>query len=409
MPARLLFPAVLLVALLGTLLIRRVQATIGDEYANYPQIQSFRAGNWQLQDNLAVPPTYPALVALVARALHVESRDGLRLISLLLSLPVYPLFYLVARTLDPATATLKALQFLFLPILLPYLFILYTDPLALLLFVLALWLALRDQPILAGLAALLDIAVRQNQIVWIALLYVWLYLHEQALQFSWPSIRRHLTRYWSFIVVFLAFAIFVVVNGGVTFGRLETVHPVGKFSLGNVYFALFVCTVLFLPVFAANVPRAIHLVRLMCSGTGWLVVLLVMWVFVMNFVLNSALTLTVNHDMNQLPGFLHNDALLWAADGKVHKLLFLVPILFAGLSLAVLPLREPACVVLYPFWVLAVLPIGLIEHRYYLSGVTLLLLFRVPQNRTVEVVQLGYWMALSLFFLWGIAQAWFFL
>jgi alpha-1,2-glucosyltransferase len=388
-----------LVACLGSLLISRIQNTIGDEYASYPQIEQFRQGNWAVQDNLAVPPTYHALIALLARLFDVSSWNALRLITLVLSSLAILFFYASARAFDAESASAKTAQFLFLPILLPYCFILYTDPLAVALFLLSVWLALRNHPVLAGLAALLDVAVRQNQIVWVAFLFLWLYLRESGWSFKRAVIGRYLVRYGMFVAVFIGFAVFVVVNRGLTLGQHSTIHPPGRFYLGNVWFALFICTFLFLPVFLADLPRLAALVRKEPVFLLGLAVLFPLYL----------LTFSPDHAMNQLPEFLHNQVLAAASASWWTKALFFIPIGFAVLSLAATPLRESSCDWLYPFWVLAVLPAWLIEQRYSLTGIALFQLFRQPQGERAETMLLVYWMMLSVFFLVGISQGWFFL
>ncbi len=391
---RMVVLAMLLTVLFGSLLIRRVRG-IGDEYASIPQIETFRTGTWSVQENLAVPPTYHALIAVIARLFGVSSLDALRLISLLLCLPVVPLFYLCARKIDPDNAALRTLQFLFLPILLPYLFILTTDAPALMLFVLTLYLALHDRPYLAGGAALLDVLVRQNQIVWVAWLFTWLYLREQGWSIRPAAIGRHLLRYWVFCLVFAAFVAFVVINRGLTLGRHQEIHRSGLY-LGNVWFALFLCSFLLLPIFLVRLPHVLVLI----GRRPWLLI-----VVGLLFLLYLA-TFQVNHPMNDIstnPDFLRNQLLAWATTNQATKIVFFLPIALALFSLAALSLHERGSWTLYPFWILAVLPVELIEQRYSLAGVTLLLLFRGMERRGVEMVQFLYFVLVSLAFLLGIA------
>ncbi len=379
---------VLLTIAIGWVLIYRARTTFGDEYASLPQIQRFLAGDWSVQKNLAVPPVYHALVAGLARLFGVSSIDGLRLISLLLSLPVVPLFHLCARKIDPDSATVRTLQLLFLPILLPYLFLLYTDPLALLFLVFALCLALYDRPWLAGLAALLDVLVRQNQIVWVAWLFAWLYLRHEGARVSLASAARHLVRCWTFCLVFVGFLVFLVVNRGrATLGQHEDFHRPGLYA-GNVFFALFLCSLLFLPVFLAGLPRTVRLLL----RRPWLLVGvgLLLLVFLTAFKVRHQ-----SNDVSRYPEFLRNQLLALVMANLLTRTLFFAGIAFAVLSLAALPLQQPWAWLIYPFWVLSVLPVELIEQRYSLAGVVLLLLFRKAEGPLVEALLLGWWVLLS--------------
>ncbi len=404
---RLLVLVVLLTALFGWLLLQRIPG-IGDEYATIPQVEIFLSGDWTVRDDLAVPPTYHALVASIARLLGIRSvqqnLNGLRLISLLLSLPVVAWFFLCARKIDSANASLRSLEFLFLPILLPYLFILTTDAFALTIFVLAVWLALEDHPALAGVAALLDVLVRQNQIVWVAWLFVWTYLRDHGWSLRPALILRHLVRGWTFCLIFAGFVVFVIKNHGLTLGHHEQVHPPGVY-LGNVWFALFLCSFLLWPIFLVRLPNTLGLIRrrpLLLVAVGLV------------FVLYSA-TFQVTDPANDLAAkevnkeFLRNRLLDLATSNLATRTAFFLPIALAILSLAALPLHERGSWSLYPFWVLAIIPVRLIEQRYSLSGFTMLLLLRVLERRRVEWLQLAWFVLVSLFILWGISRAWFFL
>jgi alpha-1,2-glucosyltransferase len=395
----LLVLVVLVTAALGYREISRIQGHIGDEYAGFPQMEAFVHGNFQVRDDLAVPPTYHLLVAGIASHFRVDSRDALRLISLLLCLPAVFFFWAAARRLDSDSADRKTYQFLFFPILLPYCFILYTNPLALTLLLLAVWLVLCGRPAWAGLAALPSVAVRQELAVWMLFLLVWIYLRDEGFRFRAASLGRHLLRCWTFCLGLAAVAVFVVVNRGFTLGRHEAIHPTGQVHLGNVWFTLLLCFLLLLPLHLANLPRVGGLLRrqpLLLLGLAALFALYV-------------LTFTNDHVNNQLPEFLHNQLLFLVFASPWVKALFFLPIGYAILSLAATPLQQPACYPFYVFWVLSLLPIWMIEQRYALPGFVLLLLFRVPGSRWVEAALIGSFAALSALFLWGISRAQFFL
>jgi len=387
---RLLILVVILTATLGYLTINRSVGPVSDEKVYLDQIGRFIHGDYSVSPELAVPPTYHRLLAMLGRLTGLETLAGLRLLTLLLSLLCVPCFLAAARAVDPGNAIHKAYLFFFLPILLPFYFLLYTDVLALTLFLLAVWLGLRDRPYLAGFAALDSVLVRQNMVVWLCFLLVLLWGQETGWRFRLPLLGRQLRRYAVFLLALAGFAFFVLYNRSLVLGATSQYHPPGIVHLSNVFFSLFVCTVLFLPLFAAQTPQVLALVRqrpwLLAALAGLLGLYL--------------LTFRGDHPMNQLPGYLRNERLQFALHNIWTRLLFFLPIAWAVLGLLVTPLRRPVDYWLYPFWVLVLLPVWLVEQRYYLPGFALLLLFRVPASPGIERGLLAWQVLLSGLFLW---------
>ncbi len=366
---RILAVVVLATAVLGSLIVHRVQATIGDEYAYLPQIQDYLRGQWSVRKDLAVPPTYHFVIASLGRLLGVDSFDALRLISLLLFLPAVLWFYLAARQIDADTAVVRTYQFLFLPILLPYCFLLYTEPLAVLFLVLAVWLVLKRQDTLGGLACLLSAAVRQTLAVWLGFLFFWIYLREEGLHWSVPAVKRHLPRCWVFLLGFAALVVFIVLNHGLTLGELKDFHPPGAISLGNTWFALLLGWLLLLPLHLANMGRIAGLF----SRQGVITVPIGLGLILAGYLL----TFHNDHPSNlKYPDFLHNQLLVLVFTNIWTKTAFFLPIAWTLLSLPVTPLHGGTGCLLYPFWVLSMLPVVMIEQRYALPGFVLFLLLR---------------------------------
>ena len=198
---RILVVVVLATAAIGFLIIRRIQGTIGDEDVYLPQIKRFIAGDWSVDKKLAVTPAYHHVIAFIGRVLRVDSVDALRLISLLLSLVAVVPFYASSRRLSPDTAIVRSYQFLFLPILLPYCFLLYTEPLAIVFLLVAVWLALNRYDTLCGVAGLLSALVRQNLIVWMGFLFFWIYVRDEGFKLSTAALKRQCCAAGSFCLV----------------------------------------------------------------------------------------------------------------------------------------------------------------------------------------------------------------
>jgi hypothetical protein len=74
----------------------------------------------------------------------------------------------------------------------------------------------------------------------------------------------------------------------------------------------------------------------------------------------------------------------------VQKILLLVPMLVALGWLWTTPLARSSMYCLYLFWAVSLLPVWLIQPRYYLPQLVLLLLFRRSEEQKVEAVGVVY-------------------
>ncbi len=119
-----------------------------------------------------VIPGYHAAVAL---ALWATGRTGLfsaRLVSTLISAVTVLVFYLLAWKVEGRSALVRTLQFAFFPIIFPFFSLVYMDVLALMLVLLGFYFVLHRRYALAGLAGILSVLARTNNISWLAFLFV---------------------------------------------------------------------------------------------------------------------------------------------------------------------------------------------------------------------------------------------
>jgi alpha-1,2-glucosyltransferase len=81
----------------------------------------------------------------------------------------------------------------------------------------------------------------------------------------------------------------------------------------------------------------------------------------------------------------------------------------AVLSLFVIRLRHPLHYLIYPFAMLTVLPVWLIEQRYYLPAFSLFMVFRESASPALERALLATNAIAALYFFAGVTQGRFFL
>jgi hypothetical protein len=121
-------------------------------------------------------------------------------------------------------------------------------------------------------------------------------------------------------------------------------------------------------------------------------------------------TFKIVHPHNFPSDYFLRNWLLYFLDGHFrYKVAAFGLIALSLLSLIVTPLRGRANYWLYPVTVLALLPVSLIEQRYYIVPFTLLMLFRQPKSFATELTLLAWFVILSTGITYGMATMKFFI
>lgn len=360
-----------------------------DEIQNRGQAYAFAAGDWTVNPHVTVVPGYHVVLAGMCRVTGWTSLAGMRFFTLLFSFGAVAVFSMLARLLSIDDPPTRSLQFVFLPVLFPFLFLLYTDVLSLLLVLSLFFFATRKRFVLAGLFGLLSCGVRQNNVLWVGLALVMAYL--EAYGWQWRPPRGSLRKFWPFLVPGLVFVVYVVVNGGVAFGDTAA-HPSFSMHLTNVWFLLFISFFLFLPLAVAHRKDMVEVARrwwVWAAGAGLLVLF--------------AFTFINDHPYNLILSeyYLRNRLLIFFTSSWVWKTAFFVPAALAVVFFAVVPLRKNWWL-LYPATVFFLVPSWLVEQRYYLIPLTLFLLARRDEGKIVERVQLLWFVVGAIAAFWVI-------
>jgi alpha-1,2-glucosyltransferase len=409
---------ILLLVLFGTI---ASHGTMGDEGFHWSQIKLFLEGNWKMDPSITNIPGFHFLVTLFAQAFAWDGLPALRAYSMVLGSLSIIAFYLCVRAIQGRDMLLRTYQYVFLPILFPFFFLLYTDPTSQLFVLFGLWAAVSRHAKTAALFAILSVCIRQTNIIWLFFLLLYVLIDQGYLDEFFLSIRRHASRitvtltgslakkswkewfwtFWVFGLGLILFAVFVKMNGGVAIGD-KGAHPFPAFHLGNVYFLLFCFFCLFLPINIANLNRISEMIAK--RKLLWLGIIIAFFIFYM-------LTFVNDHYNNQagLSFFLRNKILVFYTKTEWHKAVFFLPILYATLSLCVMRFEKRFFYLLYPFTLAFIIPSWLIEQRYYLVPFAIFLAVRERYHWTVEYSLLVLSFGLSIYFFAGIQQGKFFL
>ena len=378
-----------------------------DEPAHMQQVAKFVRGDYrlyvpegQVYPFLAMIPGYHLLVAAFAHLLGSRSLNDIRGIALALSLLLLPTAYGVARHFDPVRPGLRAAQLFCFPTVFALSFVLYTDVFALTLSLASLAACLAGRFAAGGLLGFAGLLVRQTNIVFLTLTPLFAYFRLPPA--TRPSALEILARSWAFFAAIAFLAAFVTANDG----RLPLCSPKFQSVQGihgiNVLFSAATGAALLLPWLIFALPRTWARVRRSPRpfAAGALLLLVACLLVPAGDIRNR---------VEVMPELLRNyllQATLGSYSGRLLMAVaagWLIATAFcAGFERYALPLVALV-------WLGTLLPVELVEPRYYLPTYAVLILLRPPLPAYQEWIILGYSVAGGLALHWVHTQTAFFL
>lgn len=374
---------------------------VADEGYHLPQISGFLSGNFETSPHLTVLPVYHAMMAGILKLIGAESVAEARLITFLGSAVSIWFFYLIVRRLWPDQRYLRTAQFVFLPILFPMHFLIYTDTWALAFVLIALERALANRPWQSAAAVAVAVLMRQPNLVWAGMIWVLLVWQPGPLRVTWHFLKQSwLQTTLPFALIFAAFCGFFVFNRGIAVGDKHQ-HEIGL-NPANLWFFGLCFFIFFLPTCLETFARYWNHLRghpvFTTLGLGaWLGTYLA--------------TYHASHQYNQasLWFYLRNRVLHWTTQTNLLKFLAFIPA-FLGLAGFILgPVKERRFRVLIPVSLASIVVMPLIEQRYYLVPFAILLAFRGLEQRKLEWLNTGFYVCFAFGLQWAIARNLFFL
>ncbi len=192
-----------------------------DELYHYAQVYLFRHGEFRvLGYYLTTIPGYHAAVAALLWVSGLDSLAAARAITALFGLAAAAAFHSLRARAQPGTESLATAQFIVLPVLAPFFFLVYTDVLALALVLWATVATTRRKHVLSALIVSAALLVRQSDVVWAGFL---------AALAVWPHVRqprsiepRELARLFvPYLLPVIAFLAFWAWNGSISLSRVQ--------------------------------------------------------------------------------------------------------------------------------------------------------------------------------------------
>lgn len=324
-----------------------------DENVHLDQILRFARGDWTINQALAMLPGFHLLVAALVFAFGATAAS-IRIVVFGLAMATVVVFYVLARDVDPRSAGTRTLQFALMPVLFHQFFLIYTDVTSLLVVLVMMLLAVRGRYVAAGALGVVAIAVRQDNVVWVAFALAWSHVRDYG--WRWPAPSEWIARYATFVVSGCAFVLFVLANHGqIALGYDAGSHPTGLYG-GNVFFMLFLSGFVFAPLWWSY--RGVLLPR---ARQWWL------WLGIAGLLAAYWLGFMVDHPHNleRSDYFLANAVLTTITSTGVRRMLGFLPVVVGAAGFAIAPMKRGWWLLL-PFSMLFLLPEWLIVPRYYL-------------------------------------------
>lgn len=371
-----------------------------DEIHNYTQIEIFFNGDFRMNPPMTMIPGYHLFLSVFAVLFNNISYPFLRFLNVIISSISVLVFYLISRELDNKNSYIKTLQFAFLPAIFSFVFLIYTESLSILLILLSFLFLIKKNYVLSGLIASIDILVRQNNIVWLAFLLVYLFLQEFSYKINFKNVIDFLQKAWSFFFGVGIFLIFLFLNKGAAIGDSGN-HPIALHA-GNVFYLIVLSSILFLPIFVSKFKEVQNFIKSK-KVIVFLVSLLVFLLYIFTF--------KNDHQYNQgFPSFYIRNNILELMDYNIFsKLVFSIPIIYFVLSLFTIKSVNKKMWIIYVFSVLFLIPSWLVDSRYGILPMVFFGLFRCQESEKVEKSVLWLFIAIDLVLLYGLASERYFL
>lgn len=172
---KVIFYSFFLLCIACTLYLFKDTPAICDEQVHYQESFNFSNGNFELLQ-ISNVPGYHALMALLFKITGISSFLFARCLNALFGFFTVVAFYKLANRLTAETAVLRTLQYFFFPIIFIFYFLVYTDILSLLFVILMFSAAVEKRYVLAGVHGILSMLIRQNNVMWLAMVPVLAYV-----------------------------------------------------------------------------------------------------------------------------------------------------------------------------------------------------------------------------------------
>ncbi len=348
----------------------------GDEGFHTLQVKRiYRADTNFFVPELTTIPGYHFTLAFISKVInpvlhfkrHPKTRV-LRFIQACLALLLPLTTFLITKELKKSRKLVLAI--VLMPIIFPMLFLVYTDVFSLILFLAAFLFHIKKRYDLAALFVLLDILVRQDNVIWLVFLMTLLayevYQKHKSKGIDKKFIQDLFSSSGSYFMVLFLFIGFYIFNNGVAIGD-KSAHPPMKFHAGNLWLFFAVFFIIFLPLIMAKLVKIIKLFRSKLTA----VVPLILFGY---FLFRKTFVFTHPYNNQLNTAYLYNAILNFIANNQFMYLVVYISIILSVGYIFVQGFIQKKYNISIIFIVLSLLLHWLISGRYYFIPLVLLFL-----------------------------------
>lgn len=351
---------------------------VADEGFHAPQIWQFFHGNFTPSQYITVPPTYHAIIAGLLKVYGEFSVTLARVIQVFICSLTIPVLYLISKQLGHQNNDYRTLLFLTCPIALPFFSILYTDIPSVLLAILILLLTLQQRYFLAAFVGAGAIAMRQPNLIWVIFCATYVFL-DYLLSKGWKNTFNPRDREnWKLVLKLLPYGI-VGLGAALIFFLRNTVaigdaamHQI-SLNLSNLYMFLLLSFLLFLPYHIIYLPR---IARCLVNYPA-------IWILCIAGLALYLLTHSNSHGYNTigLAYYYRNVILHYTVTITWLKFLTFIPIAISAFTYYFFwkdsrPQHKLLLGLVYVFGALSFVPLPMVEPRYYLTALALIMVVK---------------------------------
>ena len=406
----------LLLFLIFTFLAVSTKGMVVDEIYHFEEITLFINGDFTFENSLLVMiPGYHVLMATIAKITGLNTVFSIRAFTLVIGFITIFIYSITSSKIPDKQSNFRSkisnlsslgnLQFIFLPIIFPFFFLIYTEGLSLGLIILALYFVKSKNYNVAGIIGGISFLVRQNNIIWLGFLWIISFFQEypKMNEFSLKIFYSFSKKNFTFIFSSLIFFIIFIYLGEFALSDKPN-HPSFRFHSENIFSFLFVINIIFLPIiikqllFAKLKPKKVNLVVCISS------LIIFFFLFVLTF--------KANHGYNNFGEnyFLRNMLIeAFQSSSKFTQALYFIPIGISIIFLFLIKFKQKSYYLFYLFSLPFLTTHWLIDPRYLIIPLFFFQIFRERFSDKWEFTQLVWEILLSGCVIFGILNETYFL
>ncbi|WP_054112467.1 hypothetical protein [Marinagarivorans algicola] len=385
------------------------QGQLSDELFHIPMVQAILDNQWgNLPTNVTTPPYYHAFLAFFASlpGLEAYQLQTLRIVQLTLSALAIPILYQLSKKLRYSDCDVRTLMCLLLPIVLPFMGLVYTDTPALTLTIAMIACTLSTRHWLAAFFGVLGLGIRQITVIWACFCACWVILdfyftHQKNFdeKLTFKKVLIQLTpKLIPYIILGGIFIFYLIINGGAVAGD-KSAHSV-SFNPSNIYVWLIISFFLFFPM---NIEYAKENWDTLIKKR-WL------WVFIPIMLITYLYFFKITHVYNfGNTWWAHNKLLQFTTGNILIKILCFIPITWMAMSYIRAAIKSTwTLTLLLVFSVISFLPMPMVDFRYYMIAVCLFIVWKPTTSEFSNRVSLIMYLGATVYTLHATSMHWFF-